>query len=70
MKSVRKREVSEFFDGYDPYLKVITSPEQLCMGEKITPIELKFCINSQLLESLVRYELEADSVEELSNEEI
>ena len=40
------------------------------MGDELISMELKFCVDNQLLKSLANYQIGVMSVEELTNEEL
>ena len=68
LTSVGRREIADFLDRYDNYLLMVASRNAL--GDEIVPMEMKFCIDNQLLKTLVRHQIGVGSVEKLTQEQL
>ena len=69
LTTVGRREIADFLDRYDNYLLLMVASRN-ALGDEIVPMEMKFCIDNQLLKTLVRHQIGVGSVEELTQEQL
>ncbi len=65
---VGRVEIANFLDRYDNYLRMVASRNAL--GDEIVPMEMKFCVDNQLLKTLVKHQIGVGSVDELTQEQL
>ena len=63
-----RREIADFLDRYDNYLLMVASRNAL--ADEIVPMEMKFCTDNQLLNTLLKHQIGVGSVEELTQEQL
>ena len=68
LTSVGRTEIDDFLDRYETYLLMVASRNAL--GDEIQPMEMKFCVDNQLLKTLVKHQIGVGSVEELTQEQL
>ena len=68
LTSVGRTEIADFLDRYETYLLMVASRNAL--GDEIQPMEMKFCVDNQLLKTLVKHQIGAGSVEDLTQDQL
>ena len=68
LTTVERVEIANFLDRYENYLLMVASRNAL--GDEIVPMEMKFCIDNQLLKALVKHQIGVGSVGELTQEQL